>query len=304
MNAKQKFMKQFKIYILLALGALVVGCSQDDKLTEDIQANVERGAILRTISVPSPTFDFNDPSKAWTVELEEQDIEDGGLFSEVAVYATITKAAAGTTSAEAAVTTVPASAFPIGPNGLPRGEVSVTLAEVLSALGLQSGDYDSTDFFTLRMELVLNDGRTFSSASAGQTVSGGSFFKSSFSYSAQFFCALADASIFDGNYEVVTDAWADYNPGEIVPVQFVSGYTFRILSTNNPFISNPGTSYMEVTIDPSDGSVTVASNEDFNYGPLIPVLGVGSVGTCTGDINLVLNFVGFATNQGFTLVKQ
>ena len=170
--------------------------------------------------------------------------------------------------------------------------------------GFPSRQYESTDFFTIRLELVLTDGRTFSAASAGDTVSGGSFFSSPFTYSAQFFCALADASAFNGNYIVVTDAWADYGAGDVVPVQFDSGYTFRILSTNNPYINNTTTAYMEVTIDPTDGSVTVVSNEDFDYGVPIPVEGAGSVGTCTGDINLVLNFVGYATNQGFTLVKQ
>jgi hypothetical protein len=303
MNAKQIFMKQFRTYAMIALGVLAVSCSEDDKETVIIQDTVERGAILRRISVPSPNFDYNDPSKEWAIVVEEQDIEDGALFSAVTIYASHTPSATGTAGAEAQVKSIPASEFSRGPNGLPRGEVAVSLTEVLTGLGVSSGQYESTDFFTIRLELVLTDGRTFSAASAGDTVAGGTFFASPFAYSAQFFCALDDASDFDGNYIVVTDAWADYAAGDVVPVQFVSGYTFRVLSTNNPFINNTSTAYMEVTIDPSDGSVSVASNEDFDYGVPIPVTGSGTVGTCTGDINLVLDFVGYATSQGFTLIK-
>jgi len=299
-------MKNLKIYIILALGVFMASCSEDDKLTEVIrESTVTRGAILRTIATPSPTFDFNDASQEWAVEVEEQDVEDGALFSEIGIYVTLTAGATGATTEEVFVKSIPASTFSTGPNGLPRGLVSTSLADVLSALSLQTGDFESIDFFNIRLELILTDGRIFTDANTTPAVSGGSFFSSPFTYSAQFFCALADASIFDGNYVVTNDSWADYNPGDVVPVEFVSDFTFRILSTNNPFISNTDTSYIEVTIDPVDGSATmVASNESFNYGPLIDVVGTGSIGTFTGDINLTLDFVGFATNQGFSLIKQ
>lgn len=62
---------------------------------------------------------------------------------------------------------------------------------------------------------------------------------------------------------------------------------------------------MEVTINPADGSATVISNECFNYPGFdcVDVTGTGSVGTCTGDINVVLDF-GPYTDNGFSLVKQ
>lgn len=61
---------------------------------------------------------------------------------------------------------------------------------------------------------------------------------------------------------------------------------------------------MLVTVNPEDGTATVTSNEPFDYGVPIDVTGSGSVGTCTGSINLSLNFVGYATNQAFNLVKN
>ena len=295
-------MKYLKKLIIIAIGLLIYTSCTEDKPVNVLLDTVERGAVLRTVNVTSSTFDFLDPSKSWSVNLEIQDEEQGKLVSNIEIYASFVND--GVAGNESQIKTISTSNFTAGPFGLPRGDISVTLQEVLDALSLTPGDYDSSDSFNIRLVAVLTDGRKFTN-NAGGTVTGGSFFSSPFAYSAQFFCALADASSFDGTYIVTNDAWADYNPGETVPVQFVSDYTFRILSTNNPFINNPGTSYMEVTVDPSDGSATVSSNECFDYGGgfCVDVTGGGSVGTCTGDINLVINF-GPYTNNGFSLIKQ
>lgn len=292
--------------MVLLLGLLLGACSEDEeKLTRTVQDTVTRGAVLRTISVPSPTFDFNDPSGEWIVELEEQDHEDGKLFASIDVYASLTLSETGETTEEALVKNVPASAFSIGPNALPRGLVRASLSEVLTAIGLQPGEFTSSDAFTLRLTLNLTDGRSFTNTDAIGTVTGGSFFSTPYAYSVQFFCALDDASQFDGNYLVVTDVWADYSAGDIVPVAFISDYTFRILNTNNPFVDNTGSSYLEVTIDPETGAATVASNECFNYPGFdcVNVTGAGSVGTCTGDINLV-NVFGPYGSYALALIRQ
>jgi hypothetical protein len=121
-------------------------------------------------------------------------------------------------------------------------------------------------------------------------------------------CPLTDASKFNGNYKVAVDDWADYTVGQIVPVVYnvASGTkVFRIMSTNNAYISNPTTSSMVCTLDTATGLVTVASNQTFNYigWQNILVTGTGSVSPCTGDINLVLKF-GTYTGNKFNLVKQ
>ncbi len=294
-----------QIVFAFLLAGTLFSCSEGDTTFDKVDENIIRGAVLRTISVTSSTFDFFDTTSSWSVELEEQDTKKGGLFEAVRVYASYRNTATGQTEPEAFVKTIAASTFSPGPNGLPRGTVSATFNEVLNATGLGVGDYTSADQFIMRLELVLTDGRVYTNNASGP-VSGGTFFASPFQYSVQFFCVLADASLFDGNYIVVNDAWADYEPGDVVPVETVAGeLRFRILSTNNPFISNPGTSYMEITIDPSDGSVTIASNECFDYGGgfCADVTGTGSVGTCTGDINLGVQF-GSPTVWNFSLVKQ
>lgn len=111
------------------------------------------------------------------------------------------------------------------------------------------------------------------------------------------------ADVYDGNFVVVVDRWGDYATGAIVPVEHVPGTdTFRILSTNNPYISNSGTSYMEVTLEPASSTVTLVSNECFDYGPgfCLNVTGAG-VASCDGTIDVIANYGGFV---GYRFILQ
>ncbi|EFK37880.1 Uncharacterised protein [Chryseobacterium gleum] len=116
---------------------------------------------------------------------------------------------------------------------------------------------------------------------------------------------------FTGTYKVVTDTWEDYSPGALITIQpGPAANQFKILSTNNPYISNPNTSYMLVTVQ-TNGNITVASNEAFSYGGTtgnMNVSGTGSVNFCTNGINIsALTFSGAAgTSSGnkFVLVKN
>ncbi|WP_309640146.1 hypothetical protein [Flavobacterium sp.] len=300
------YINRFSHYLFLAAVILMASCESDDNssLANQVSAGTTAGAVLRTISINTGTFDFTNPAAEWSATLEAQGA-DASTISEIKLYANYTTN--GETTEESIVKSYSPSIFSAGPNGYPRGDVDVSLTEVLTALGIADGSYTANDSFNLKFEMVLTDGRTFSATNASATVTGGSYLNSPFQYSAQFFCPLADASIFDGNYTVVADAWADYGAGDTVPVTHVPSdgpFTFRILSTNNPFIANTGTSYMLVTIDPADGTATVQSNESFDYGIPIDVTGDGTVGTCTGDINLSLDFSGQAQNQTFILTKN
>lgn len=302
------YLKIFSHYLFLVGVILMTSCESDDNssVANQVSSSTTAGAVLRTISINTGTFDFTNATAEWSATLEAQGVGNGSGISEIKLYSTYT--GAGVTSDEAFVKSYPSSIFSPGPNEYPRADFNVSLTEVLTALNIAPGSYTPSDSFNLRFEMVLTDGRTFSATNASATVTGGSYLASPFQYSAQFFCPLTDASIFDGTYTVVADAWADYAAGETVPVVYDptdGDYTFRIMSTNNPFIANSATSYMLVTVDPADGTATVVSNEDFDYPgfAVLPVTGIGTVGTCTGDINLVLDF-GPYTENTFTLVKN
>ncbi|WP_298793816.1 hypothetical protein [uncultured Allomuricauda sp.] len=304
-------MNNIKNFLVLALAILVGSCSEDDKLTLEVQDIVTRGAIIRTLNTESGIFQANDLNSAFSITIEEQDDENGGLMQSLEVFLTFvdnTDDGIDNNVSETLYQSIPSSAFTSGSNGLPVIDLQITLQEALTALGIPSDGFTGGDSFTIRLELVLTDGRSFTNIDATGNVSGGSFFSSPYSYSALLVCPF-DQSIFDGNYTVIDDVWADYTPGQSVPV--VPGdepNQVFILSTNNPFITNPSTSYMILEVDPENGNVTISSNEPFDYGtpgaPFpIAVGGTGTVNTCNGAIDLNVDFVG----QGifhFELEKQ
>ncbi|WP_031426265.1 hypothetical protein [Flavimarina sp. Hel_I_48] len=301
-------MKNIKLILAFTFLTLIWGCSDGDRIVDQVFDETTSGGILRTLSTNNGTFDFNDPSIGWSVTLEAQDEQNGDLLQAVNVYAGLYRntALVGT---EEFVKEVPASAFTEGKNGLPVGDVIATLTEVANSLGLSPSDYSSTDEFRIRLEYVMTNGQTWSRSDGAGTVLTSSYFKSPYLYTVPFFCSLENASIFNGDYTVTTDSWEDYTAGDVVPVVYDADngeYTFHILATNNPYLVNADSAYMIVTIDPSDGSVDVTANEDFDYGGdfVVTVTGEGTVATCTGNINLRIDFGPSYTDNAFRLTKN
>jgi len=118
---------------------------------------------------------------------------------------------------------------------------------------------------------------------------------------------LFNITPFTGSYKVVADTWEDYVPGDIVTVQQgPMPNQFKILATNNAYISNFNTAYMLVTVA-DNGSITVASNQLFEYGGnlgSIPVSGSGKVNFCNGSIDITSIAYGANTGYKLSLVKN
>lgn len=301
-------MKNFKIFMLSIFALAFTGCEVEDATTtQDLQDKVDRGAVLRTIAIESPVFDATDVTSFFSVTVQEQDGKDGGLMESVDVFLTFedrTPANGANNKSEILLKNIPSSAFTIDEFKLPRTNIKITLQEAVTAFGLTSAGFTGGDRIKIRLLLKLTDGRTFTDTDVASTVANSSFFKSPFVYFAVLNCPFKQ-SLFKGNFEVVVDDWADYNPGQLVPLaQGDNPDEFKILSTNNPFVNNPNTSFMIVKVNPLTATVTVNSNEVFDYGPgfLLQVTGTGSVDTCNGDISVVLAFGPFTGNT-FKLKK-
>jgi hypothetical protein len=116
-----------------------------------------------------------------------------------------------------------------------------------------------------------------------------------------------NAAPFIGTATIEADDWADYSIGDSIEIEAgANSQEFWIRAYDNPYISNPDTAYMIVTIDPATGNATVMSNEDFQYGCSEgDVTGSGSVNACAGTIDLVLTFglgnCGNYSGNGFSL---
>ena len=66
-------MKYLRYHLIIVISLVLVACSEDDKLTVQIQDSVERGAVLRTISNDPNSFTFDDPDSEWSLTIEHQD---------------------------------------------------------------------------------------------------------------------------------------------------------------------------------------------------------------------------------------
>lgn len=208
-----------KIYLpLLFLCSLFLqSCDDGDALVDEITANTTRGAILRTINVISGELPIGTPGANFAVELEVQDIEDGELVEEVEVYIgfrdNTDEIGPGTDVDESLFTTLDASTFTEGEFGYPRFTFSASLDEMLSFVGRSEDQITGGDQFSIRFELVLEDGRRFSFANNTGTLTG-SFYRSPFLYTPTVVCPVPEGA-FTGTYKVTNVTPGIFGPGTL-----------------------------------------------------------------------------------------
>lgn len=181
------------IMILSLVGSCFIACDSSNKTIDDVFAETTRGAVFRATTpgpeVAAQSFNFNDPTSAYSVSFEVEDAQQGALLNNVEVYTSFTDASDATLSVpEVLVTTLPASAFSPNADGLPAITVNLTLGDLAAATGLAPSDYTGGDSFVIRYKLNLTDGRSFSNTNLKSTVAGGAFFRSPFIYTIPLVC--------------------------------------------------------------------------------------------------------------------
>jgi len=178
-------MKNIKLIFAFSLLLFAWGCSDGDKIIDDVFEDTTSGGILRTVNTTNGTFDIDDPSVAWSITVEAQDEQDGDLLSSVNVYAGLYRDAA-LIGSEEFIKAIPATSFNEGENGYPVGEITATLNEVSQSLSLNPGDYTVTDEFRIRLEYEMTNGLVWSRTDAAGTVLTSSYFKSPYFYTVPF----------------------------------------------------------------------------------------------------------------------
>ncbi|MFC4636130.1 hypothetical protein ACFO3O_19645 [Dokdonia ponticola] len=197
------------IFLIFSM-TLCFSCSEDDKAIDTVVEEIERGAILRNIDRISPNFLRTDVQSAFTVVLEEQDLEEGGIFDFVRLYLQYkdrTPENGDLSASEIMLKDIPNTDFQTGSNGLPVGTVEVVYQEAIEAFSLDAGAIQAGDQFELRMEIHLTDGRTFSTENGSASIfTDACFFKSPYRYVINVIDTIP-ADLFTGvyNYEIVGD---------------------------------------------------------------------------------------------------
>jgi len=211
-------MKKVYKYFGMALltGVLVTSCDLNpENAVNAVLDEQTTGAVLRTINVNNSTLNSSNPDSFFSVTVEEQDEQDGGLFESVDVNVTFvdqTPDNGETVAEDVYVSTTPASNFTTGERGLPVGDVVVTYGEIASALGLNSSNVLPGDVLTFRLTVNLTDGRSFSNTNSGSNILGSAYFNSPFSYTGLVTCTPQFGDYLVVMHDAYGDGWQTTNP--------------------------------------------------------------------------------------------
>lgn len=264
--------------LLLSGLALFIRCEDPDNAIYTVLEDYTNGAVLRTKADPLNNFQFNSSEKdqEFYVRIEQQDEENGDLLDYVAVYLKLSSSVEGVSIPETEAMRLDASNFTKNDNGLNEGVVRLDLNRALQELGANDTQYNGGDAITVRLELVLTDGRTFSSDDATGSLQG-SYFSSPYAYNAIIKCIPASPKA--GTYVVdMRDSYGDgWNGGAIIvtidgttldPITITSGS-----GGSDSFVVPAGASVLSVQYSSGDWdsevTFTITRNDEtiFTDGP-------------------------------------
>ena len=174
-------------------------CQEGDNIVDEVIDGQTTGAVLRTIEIISSDLPIGNEEAAFSVIIEAQDEQNGGLLDSVDVFVTFSDNSQDSGDSSNAITdevfvrTIPASDFAVDPsNNLPRTTVTIPLTEFLSLVNLQPDDIFGGDVFQVRFELKLTDGRVFSDYNASGNIANSAYFNSPFSYASTVTCDVPE----------------------------------------------------------------------------------------------------------------
>jgi len=198
---------------VLVAGFIVLfsSCEEGNNVFDQIVAEEQRGAVLRTINVSSNELPIGVADGFFGVDLEVQDQENGALSQTIEVFGSFIDNTPdngkGASTGESMIETLDVGSFSMGTRSLPITSYAVTLPQLLSATGVAEADIDGGDQFAVRFELVLKDGRRFSAADNSGTLTG-SYFSSPFQYTATIVCPPTPPASGDWIFDM-SDAYGD-----------------------------------------------------------------------------------------------
>lgn len=181
--------------------------------------------------------------------------------------------------------------------------LKVNGAEISTALGIPSTDFQPGDYFTFYNQVVTKDGRTFDLSNTPGALESNSNYNSLMRWEAYITCPFV--APIAGSYSVVQDDWADWSPGDVVDVTDGPGENQVNISQVWP---NPAygdiVDPLIVSVDPATGVATVPKTTFGAYSPLTSAQGAGAgdfagyVLSCTGDIILKMTVIYNGSSQG------
>ena len=185
--------------------------------------------------------------------------------------------------------------------------ISATNAEISAAVGIPLDSLTPGTSFTFYNQVITKDGRTFDITNTPGALESNGNYKSVLRWQAFVTCPFVGPV--GGAYTVITDGWADWNPGDIVQVSDGPGanqVNLSLIWPNPNFAGATNTNKFIIDVDPATGSASMALAVVGHYassgGYDLSVNGgngndnAGYIFSCVGTITLNLHL--FATGFG------
>jgi hypothetical protein len=197
---------------------LLIGCSEADISTEELQDATTRGTVLKTLET-NLKFQIGEENlisiSAEVIDQRGQDVEKIDVFISFSDTSTEDEDPNNISKDEALFKSVPASDFDTN-NEYPIFNFAFTGTEFDEFFNFTEVDYAGGGRINIRLELVMNDGRVFTSDNVSGIVSGGAFYLSPFQYDLNLLCEPANPA--DGVWNVeLQDSYGDgWNGAELI----------------------------------------------------------------------------------------
>lgn len=215
-----------RVYYYLVTLLVLASCSDDETNAIETVFESDRGAVLRTVAINSGEFELGNPESAISIEIEEQDVEDGNLLDRVNVFVAYRNAT--TTTNETLIQVFEREEFTAGGSqSLPRITLDYSLNTFLDALAIPLNALQCKDQMLIRLELVLTDGRILSEDDLTAIIAGeGTFFNSPFCYAINIVEPIAP-ELFTGTYFYESVVDGPFGPTFVPPglVEITNGHS-------------------------------------------------------------------------------
>lgn len=205
---------------LLSFVALLVSCSTEDRLVDEVFEGTTRGVVLRTLESSIELPEGTDDDFYLLLEMQGAELSEVEGLEVHVDFVDNTPENGETTLEESLFTTIAPSAFTTDER-LPRAEVRFDLNDLESFFNIQQADYKGGDRFIVTLELHMTDGRVFTDTNTNAIING-PFYRSPFRYNANVICPVGEDK-FVGEYTVES-----YTPAGPFGGQWTVGTTVNI----------------------------------------------------------------------------
>ena len=170
--------------------------------------------------------------------------------------------------------------------------LEVKATELATALGVQPAELSPGSTYYFYNEILTKDGRTININNMDPDFEGQAGYNMGMRWSATVVCPYNESAFSSGTFEIVTDEWHDFNPGDEVSVVPGPGPNQLTLTVYpNPSFGQNRKSFV-VDVDPATGTAEVAHQIYGDYGSdkdlAVESTGANYVFAWTGVIQLLL----------------